>query len=259
MPTGVRDSREGIPLTAHVQPVRSEASSQRRAWRLGLRVFVLSIVVLPLVLLRGFFFHNNFGVMEAGRAYRSAQPKTELDSAITDLGLATVVNLRGGSRNDWWYVNEVETCAQRGVDFYDLPMSAEKRPSRRELLTLLELFETCRYPILIHCKSGSDRTGLAAALYALYERGLSPERSRGAFSIWYGHVPLFGPERLHEPLREYAAWLDAHALIHTPARFRRWVERDYRCDDPDDEPLVLRTGPRAVLAKEREPSASVAR
>ena len=55
--------------------------------------------------------------------------------------------------------------------YYDLPLSATRRPTRRELLQLIDLLETCSYPLLIHCKSGADRTGLASALYRLVRRG----------------------------------------------------------------------------------------
>ncbi len=205
-----------------------------------------------------FFFFNNFGIVDAGRLYRSAQPKGDLDATIRERGLASVLNLRGGSPSDWWYADEVRDCRDHDVDFYDLPLSAGRRPTRRELLVLLDLFERCEYPLLVHCKSGADRTGLVSAVYALSVLGRPPGRSQNAFSIWYGHVPLFGPERLHEPLDEYAAWLQARALTHTPERFRRWVERDYRSGDPADEPdandipPALLPGPRAELAAAAE-------
>ena len=79
----------------------------------------------------------------------------------------------------------------------------------RELLVLLDLFEHCRYPLLIHCKSGSDRTGLASALYLMSRRGEPPGWAVRGFTLKHGHVPLFGPEHLHEPFREYEAWLKA--------------------------------------------------
>lgn len=225
--------------------------SRRRLWRAIRWATTLAVVAAPMILLQGFFFRNNFGVVAAGRVYRSGQPKGDLAATIATHGLASVLNLRGGSPDDWWYADEVQACRDHGVAFYDLSLSAQKRPSRRELLMLLDLFERCDYPLLIHCKSGADRTGLAAALYALSVRGEPPERARRAFSIWYGHVPLFGPERLHEPLEEYDAWLEARALLHTPERFRHWVEHAYRSDDPADDtpPPALRPGPRAELAR----------
>src|SRR5262249_42727538 len=84
----------------------------------------------------------------------------------------------------------------------------------------------CAYPLLIHCKSGSDRTGLASALYRLVRLGEPPERAMDSFSYGHGHFPIGGPEHLHEPLLEYQAWLRTHGFDHTPARFRSWVEHD---------------------------------
>ncbi len=182
---------------------------------------------------------GNFGVVEPGVVYRSAQPGEEVDRLVRALGLASILNLRGGSADDPWYAGEVRAAQSQGVAFYDFPMNARRRPSRRELLTLLDLFARCRYPLLIHCKSGSDRTGLAVAMYLMSRRGEPPERALRAFSLRHGHVAVGGPERLHEPLREYGAWLRAHALGHTPARFRAWVEHDYRDDAPPGEVAPL--------------------
>lgn len=229
--------------------------SRRRTWERLVRVTIALVVVLaPLMFFRGFFFRNNFGVVEPGRVYRSGQPKGDLEERISTRRVQSVLNLRGGWRGDWWYGHEVEVCQAGGVDFYDLPLSADERPRRGELLMMLDLFDRCAYPLLIHCKSGSDRTGLAAALYELYAVGRPPERARDSFSLRYGHIPLFGPERLHEPIEEYAAWLDAHALGHSPDRFRRWVERHYPPADAadGDNPPALRPGPRAELAAEAD-------
>lgn len=229
------------------------ASSRRsrwQSWRTVRLAIALAILGTPLIAWRGFLFRNNFGVVDPGRVYRSAQPKGDLEATIAAHGLRSVLNLRGGWQGDWWYADEVEDCRAHGVDFYDLPISADERPRRGDLLILLDLFDRCDYPLLIHCKSGSDRTGLASALYVLYKEGRPPEQARAAFSLHYAHIPLFGPERLHEPLKEYTAWLDARALPHTPERFRGWVERDYRPADADDgsTPPTLHPGPRAELA-----------
>jgi hypothetical protein len=96
-------------------------------------------------------------------------------------------------------------------------------------LALITLFENCRYPLLIHCLSGADRTGLASGLYLMSIRGRPPERAFDqAFSPRFGHLPVFGAGHLHEPFREYAAWLREHRLAHTPARFKFWLEHLYQ-------------------------------
>jgi hypothetical protein len=223
-----------------------------RRWGLGRRktrlMLYLAIFVAFAGLFHRFLFLGNFAVVDPGRVYRSAQPKRGLAALLRDHQIASVLNLRGGTPADWWYAEEVSTTAQRGVDFYDLPLSADRPPSRRELLQLLDLFGRCRYPLLIHCKSGSDRTGLAAAVYRMVVMGQSPEDALRAFTLWRGHVPLLGPERLHEPILAYARWLEERGERHTPERFRSWVVHRYA---PDESPVPvrrLRPGPRAALA-----------
>jgi len=190
------------------------------------------------------WFGGNFSAVSPGRVYRSSQPRGDLEGLIREHRLASILNLRGGSRADPWYASEVRVAREQGVAFYDLPLSATRRPKRRDLLTLLDLFQTCPYPLLIHCKSGSDRTGLASALYLMARLGEPPERALRAFSVRHGHIPLWGTERLHEPFVEYDAWLEGRRLPHTPARFRDWVRNDYRADDPAVEIRPLRPGPR---------------
>ena len=129
--------------------------------------------------------------------------------------------------------------------FYDFPISATKRPTRRELLVLIDTLRSCPYPLLIHCKSGADRTGLASALYLMVRaRNRRPSRPRTPSPSNTDISRLCGPEHLHEPLREYAAWLAARGLAHSPDRFRDWVKNDYESPDGPEDPPPLTPGPR---------------
>lgn len=209
---------------------------------------VAAVLLLGAVAFAGAFrrplFDGNRGVVVPGEVFRAAQPTGDVAGLIQSQRLASVLNLRGGGPADAWYVDEVEATREAGVDFYDLPMSATRRPSRRELLTLLDLFGRCKYPLLIHCKSGADRTGLAVGLYLMSRRGMPPDRAESAFTLSHAHIPLFGPERLHEPFREYAAWLSDRRLDHTPDRLVDWVRNVYRSDDPVAALDPIRPGPR---------------
>ena len=218
------------------------ARGRRRRLRIGLAALMVAGAFLGYFrdpLLRG-----NLGVVDEGLVYRAAQPTGDVAGIIRERKLASILNLRGGGPDDRWYADEVEATRTAGVDFYDLPMSATKRPSRRELLTLIDVLGRCRYPLLIHCKSGSDRTGLAVALYLMTRKGVTPDRAESSFSLAHGHIPLFGPERLHEPFREYAAWLSANRLDHSPDRLLDWVRHQYRADDPVVAIDPVRPGPR---------------
>lgn len=221
----------------------------RRLRRVGavLTITVLLCAGAAVATFRRPLFQGNFGVVDPGRVYRAAQPDPDDWPSLLDrYHPASVLNLRGGSWADSWYAAEVDATRAGGVRFYDLPMSATRRPAREELLALLDLLDACRYPLLIHCKSGSDRTGLAVGLYLMSHRGWSPERALSAFTLGYGHVPLLGPERLHEPFQEYADWLQARGLAHSPDRFRHWLTADYRSDRPPEDlpPRPIRPGPR---------------
>jgi protein tyrosine phosphatase (PTP) superfamily phosphohydrolase (DUF442 family) len=189
-------------------------------------------------------FEGNLGVVDVGRVIRSAQPTSQLPRLVAEFHLRSILNLRGGNPADSWYDAEVRTAQASALTFYDLPMSATRRPTRRELLFLIGIFERCTYPLLIHCKSGADRTGLASALYLMTCKGEPPEQAEGTFALEFGHIPVAGTQHLHEPLHEYADWLKARRLPHTAERFRAWVKHDYRSSDPSIDPPLWPTGPR---------------
>ncbi len=214
------------------------------SWKTAATVVLLCAVSVSWVF-RKPWFEGNLGVVDPGQVMRSAQPTTQLNVWARKFELKSVLNLRGGGSADWWYGHEIQAAQESGVIYYDLPLSATRRPTRRELLQLIDLLNRCPYPLLIHCKSGADRTGLASALYRMVRRGEPPESALAAFSIEFGHIPLFGTEHLHEPLLEYAAWLKTHQLVHEPDRFRTWVRNDYRAVDPPADPAPIHPGPRA--------------
>ncbi len=235
---------------------RSKSRSRRD--KRGVAIIVL-LSLLGIVTFHRPLFLGNLGEVCQGQVYRSAQPQNGLEKLIQSKHLSSILNLRGGSQGDSWYAHEVELTKANGIDFYDLPMSATSRPGRRQLLILLDLFKHCRYPLLIHCKSGSDRTGLASALYLMTMNQLDPDSALSAFSLTYGHVPIGGPQRLHEPLLEYRDWLLKEHVAHTPEIFHDWVEREYRSDDDVNisvEPLQPGPRERAVISPSKPASAS---
>jgi hypothetical protein len=236
-------------IPAQTPYCRATAPARRRIWPV-----VCSLAPVVLCLLgacwefRRPWFQANVGIVEPNRVFRSAQPSSQLEAWIRDYQVKSILNLRGGSSADWWYDAETRTALAHGVSFYDLPLAATRRPTRRDLLLLIDVLMRCPYPLWIHCKSGADRTGLASALYLMMQRAQPPERAERAFSLEYGHIPYFGTEHLHEPLDEYAGWLKDRKLAHSPDRFRSWVLNDYRAPDAHVEPRALRPGPR-----ERQP------
>lgn len=134
---------------------------------------------------------GNFAVVVAGEAYRSAQVTPESIARYhRDFGIASILNLRGAHPGEDWYDAEVQ--ASRGLDIVhaDFAMSASRALSLPEAAELVALMERLPKPLLIHCRHGSDRTGLAAALYLARIAGADERTAEGALSIRYGHVAV---------------------------------------------------------------------
>ncbi len=95
-------------------------------------------------------------------------------------------------------------------------------PCAKELLRLKELFETLEYPVLFHCKSGSDRAGLMSALYLHAHCGDPIEEAMRQLSLRYGHIRHADTGVLDHFLECYRA-----DIAKTPMGFFEWAERVY--------------------------------
>jgi protein tyrosine/serine phosphatase len=134
---------------------------------------------------------GNFHSVIDGQFYRSAQPTSdELASYIQAHGIKTVINLRGAHPGAAWYDDEVKTARGLGITHIDFGMSASKTISPEKVQRLVELMTSAPKPILIHCLSGADRSGLVAALYVSKVAGLDEDRAEGQLSFYYGHVGI---------------------------------------------------------------------
>jgi protein tyrosine/serine phosphatase len=150
--------------------------------------------LLCLALPGGYLFHlhssGNFHPIVKGEAYRSAQPDgDDLRRWATNTGIRSVINLRGSHEGTPWYDEEVVVSNELGLTHYDFGMSASKGLDPARAATLITLLRDAPKPVLIHCKAGSDRTGLASALY-LADRGDGEMLAEGQISLRYGHVSL---------------------------------------------------------------------
>lgn len=169
--------------------------------------------LLTLGYLNGLQISGNFHPVVDGQAYRSAQPKgDDLDRYHQAYGIKTVINLRGQSDGSKWYDEEIAASERLGITHVNFRMSANRELSQDDAKALVQLMDGAEKPILIHCKAGSDRSGLASALYvAAVERG-SEKDAEGQISLKYGHISLplsstFAMDRTFEFLEP---WLGYH-------------------------------------------------
>jgi protein tyrosine/serine phosphatase len=135
-------------------------------------------------------YQGNFHTVAEGAFYRSAQlSKDELQSAIRQYKIRSVLNLRGAHPGQAWYDEEVAVSQALGVAHYDYSLSAHHFVTRQRIEEVLEMIRDAPKPLLVHCKSGADRAGLVSALYRFAAEGVSAEQADRELSLIYGHFP----------------------------------------------------------------------
>lgn len=156
------------------------------------------VITLPLLLTwlayDRFIEDGNFSIIVPGTLYRSATLSHHEWKEIRreQTPFRSVLNLRGVPKpggTDDWYLREESLSAQSGINFYTLAISANHRPDLTTMETLVEMMRAAPKPLLVHCKQGADRTGLALALYAYAIEGQSAEEADKQLSIRWGHFP----------------------------------------------------------------------
>ncbi len=135
---------------------------------------------------------GNFHTVEAGKLYRSAQPDAAgLKAYAQTLGIKSVINLRGRHPGEAWYEDEMRASNELGLYHADLALSARRELTDAQLEELEKTLRDAPTPILVHCKAGADRTGLASALYVLDIQHRPADAAAGQLSWVYGHWPYF--------------------------------------------------------------------
>lgn len=160
---------------------------------------------------------TGFHAVRDGEIYRCPQPgEDDLARWIERYDIRTVVCLRGDGDASAPSRRAAAVLAQ----FESVPMSATRAPQPGTLLRLWDLFDHAERPILLHCRAGVDRTGLASALAVLHDTGdLAQARSQLAL-VPYGHLGMFGTQAMDEVL-------DAYAPHHGTMSFPDWVKDVY--------------------------------
>ncbi|RYG62328.1 MAG: protein tyrosine phosphatase [Alphaproteobacteria bacterium] len=121
----------------------------------------------------------------------------------------SVINLRGAHQHQEWFKREAALSQQSGISFYTYPLSAKQSPTLVTMEALVELMRAAPKPLLVHCKSGSDRTGLALALYAYAIEGKPAQVAAKQLSIRWGHFPWLS-SRTNAMDNAFLAYIQAH-------------------------------------------------
>ncbi len=164
-------------------------------FRRRIKILVAGLLFLGLPVLSAVIYweeQGNFHVVQQGTIYRSARmDEDELVRYFRNCGIKTILNLEGERTDREWYLEEGRVAAQYGVTRIDYSLNARKFVPPWKLKELLSIIEKAPKPLLIRCKSGADRTGLAASLWQLDGLGLAPDTACKQLSLVFGHFPWY--------------------------------------------------------------------
>ncbi len=170
------------------------ALPSRKAKALLRRILMaLAVLVGAVLAYAGYTMHiANFHTIVSGEAYRSGQmDAAQLSRAMQAYGIKSIINLRGTDA-PVFYQGELDTAKRLGVQHYDFSLSANDEITVPQMEEIIRTLREAPKPVLIHCKAGSDRTGLISVLYCLMLKGETPAQADRELSVWYGHIPLTG-------------------------------------------------------------------
>jgi protein tyrosine/serine phosphatase len=102
-------------------------------------------------------------------------------------GVRTVINLRGGFQTSFRAM-EVDACERLGLELVDFVVASRDVPTKQQVVGARELFETVRYPALMHCKSGADRAGVMSVFYKHFREGQPIRQAMKQLHPRYLHV-----------------------------------------------------------------------
>ncbi len=152
--------------------------------------------------------------------YRSNHPNARALAMWKARGIRDVISLR--PQRGAVHAFEAATCEALGLRLRNAALTAREAPRVAGLVALLDALDTLQLPALIHCKSGADRTGLVAAIWAIHVDGRPVAEARKGLSLRYWHVKWSHTGVLDRFLDAYAA-----RLAQGDITLREWIETEY--------------------------------
>ena len=129
---------------------------------------------------------TNFATVIPGRWYRANHPTPwRVAQMARRHGIRTIINLRGP--RECGSDSLSRAAADRlGIAHVYMPFESRGAPHRERILRFHQIWREVQTPVLMHCKSGADRAGLAAGLVLMFEGGTAAE-AMAQLSLRFGH------------------------------------------------------------------------
>ncbi|MEA1675582.1 fused DSP-PTPase phosphatase/NAD kinase-like protein [Nitrospirillum sp. BR 11163] len=180
------------------------------------------------------------------RLYRSSQPTPRHIAQAARLGVRTVINLRGRRDNCGSWVLEDEACTRHGVALVNFAVNSRDAPKKHILHQAREIWRDAQYPVLMHCKAGSDRVGFMSVLYLFVHEGVPLETALRQLSPKYGHLRHAKTGILDHFFETFLAYAKAQGIEPGVDAFFTWVDDVY--DPPEFKKTFMTRWWASVLA-----------
>jgi protein tyrosine/serine phosphatase len=152
--------------------------------------------------------------------YRGRQPSPEGYATLAQMGIKTVIDLRGGAIH---MPHEKRLVEKAGMRYVEERFSGIFAPQDRQIAKLLAvMMDPSATPVFVHCRRGADRVGVLIACYRMAHHGWTNqqafEEARGMhFSplevLMRRYIEHFSPARLNLPAAPAVAASDGHLLL----------------------------------------------
>jgi protein tyrosine/serine phosphatase len=123
----------------------------------------------------------------APRLYRGGQPDEEDLRRLHELGVRTIISLRGPSKAQ---AAEEALAGELGMRFRRFAFSGLSEPEPAMLHQIVgAMSDPDGGAVYVHCHRGRDRTSLVTALYRVWVDHWAPELAWQKEAVDYGHAP----------------------------------------------------------------------
>jgi len=123
--------------------------------------------------------------------YRGGQPDLSGFETLQEMGIKTIISFR--------WISEIRSrervlADQLGFNYVTIPLGYCVYPSKSQTERFFSLVDDPSLrPIFVHCKYGSDRTGLMVAYYRMAREGWTADRAYDEMKSSGFHVLLVHP------------------------------------------------------------------
>lgn len=178
---------------------------------------------------RMYLFYSNFHTVVENQVYRSARPNPDrIQHWFDQYRIRTVIDMECGDQRDEPKMKSL------GIVEQDIKWPSSRLPSTDRLRGLIRAIETCPRPLLIHCRAGAERTGVASVIAAMAIDHEDYATARGQLSSRYFHV-WHDPDRAEGVVDAYEEYCRAKKMgTGGWDEFRQWAMTVY--DRPDNRP-----------------------